>query len=229
LLRRVPRQERGRERVEKILNAAALLIAEVGVAAATTNAIAARARTSVGSLYQFFPNKDMIVAALAARYNDELRQLNERALPSDAAFASLEELVEYVVTPILQFHEDCPAYRHIYHATNGPEGTADRKPELHDAVVARLESVLQIRAPQLSADARHLHATVAVLTVHALLDFAMTASPMTRDGIVHELKRLMVSYLETVIDDHDDRSTVTQHATHSADLMQSASSVTASS
>jgi len=51
LMRRVPQQDRGQRRVEKILDAAAEVIAEVGVQAATTNAIAARAETSVGSLY----------------------------------------------------------------------------------------------------------------------------------------------------------------------------------
>ena len=199
VLRRVPRQERGRERVEKILDSAAAVIADVGVDAATTNAIAARAQTSVGSLYQFFPNKGMIVEALAARYNVELRRINERALPLEAAFVALSTLVEHVVTPMLQFHLDNPAYRYIYHATNGPQGPSCDEAELHKAVVARVETVLRVRAPAMRAETRHLHATVAVLTVHALLGFAMTASIATREGIVRELKRMMVAYVEHAI------------------------------
>ncbi|HSB53997.1 MAG TPA: helix-turn-helix domain-containing protein, partial [Gemmatimonadales bacterium] len=71
---RQPRQERGERRVEEILDAAAAVIAEGGVEAATTNAIAERAGSSVGSLYHFFPHKDAIVLALAERYEAELRR-----------------------------------------------------------------------------------------------------------------------------------------------------------
>lgn len=196
LLRRVPRQERGRERVGKILDAAATVIAEVGVDTMTTNAIAARANTSVGSLYQFFPNKEAIVEALAARYNTELRRINESAMSAEANFLPLPELVERIITPLFRFHEANPAYRHVYHAMNGPDGPSCGEAELHTAVVTRLENILEARSAAMPAEQRHMYATVSVLAVHALLGFAMTASPAMRDGIVRELKRLMVSYME---------------------------------
>ena len=63
-----PLQARGHRRVDLLLDAAAAVVAEVGVEAATTNAIAARAKTSVGSLYQFFPDKDALVWALGQRF-----------------------------------------------------------------------------------------------------------------------------------------------------------------
>ena len=56
--RRIPRQSRGQARVELLLDAAAELIAESGIASATAEAIALKARTAKGSLYQFFPNRD---------------------------------------------------------------------------------------------------------------------------------------------------------------------------
>jgi AcrR family transcriptional regulator len=199
LLRRVPRQERGRERVGKILDAAAAVIAEVGVDTMTTNAIAARANTSVGSLYQFFPNKEAIVEALAARYNTELRRINEEAMSSEATFLPLDELIERIITSLLRFHEANPAYRHVYHAMNGPDGPSCGEAELHKAVVSRLEAVLDSRASAMLPEQRHIHATVSVLTVHALLGFAMTASPTMREGIARELKRLMVAYMEDAI------------------------------
>lgn len=199
LLRRVPRQERGRERVGKILDAAAEVIAEVGVDTMTTNAIATRASTSVGSLYQFFPNKEAIVEALAARYNTELRRINESAMSAEATFLPLPELVDRIVTPLLRFHEENPAYRHVYHAMNGPDGPSCGEAELHKAVVIRLEALLEARAPAMPPEQRHVHATVSVLTVHALLGFAMTATPGMRDGIVRELKRLMAAYIEDAV------------------------------
>src|SRR6185369_14096948 len=67
-LRRAPQQARGQRRVSKILDAADQIFAETGYEEATTNAIAIRANTSIGSLYQFFPNKHAILNALANRY-----------------------------------------------------------------------------------------------------------------------------------------------------------------
>lgn len=200
LLRRVPRQERGHERVDKLLDAAAEVIAEVGVEATTTNAIASKARTSVGSLYQFFPNKNAIVEALAARYNAELRKMNEETMPTDASQTPLPELMERIIMPAFEFYLRNPAYRHVYHALHGPDrdDPSCGEAELHKSVVARTEALLASRSPNTPQEQRHLQATVSVLASHALLSFAMAASPATRDGMVGELKRLLVAYIRDV-------------------------------
>lgn len=66
--RRSPKQARSRERVDAILDAAEAVFLERGFATATTNQIAARAGTSIGSLYRFFPNKEALLVALAERF-----------------------------------------------------------------------------------------------------------------------------------------------------------------
>ena len=67
-LRRQPQQKRSQKRVEKILDAAAIVFDEVGFEAATSHTIAERANTAVGSLYQFFPDKLAIFNALELRH-----------------------------------------------------------------------------------------------------------------------------------------------------------------
>jgi AcrR family transcriptional regulator len=62
--RRAPKQLRSRRTVARILHAAARVFAEDGFEAATTNRVAERAEVSVGSLYQFFPNKAALLLAL---------------------------------------------------------------------------------------------------------------------------------------------------------------------
>ncbi|MET9339711.1 helix-turn-helix domain-containing protein, partial [Nonomuraea sp. NPDC003804] len=69
--RPVRRQARGLKRMAEILDAAELVIAEVGYPDLTTNQVAARAGMSPGSLYQFFRNKDEILDGLVARYTVE--------------------------------------------------------------------------------------------------------------------------------------------------------------
>jgi AcrR family transcriptional regulator len=69
---RAPQRERGRARVAALLAAATEVFAEKGYDAATMTEIAARAGASIGSLYQFFPTKELIAEALHAQNSDDL-------------------------------------------------------------------------------------------------------------------------------------------------------------
>ena len=98
-LRRTPRQQRGRERVERLLEAASRLIAEKGSDALRMSEVAAGAGVSIGSLYQYFPDKAAILRTLAERYLAEDRVCIAEALsavrePGDlpAAFAGLLDI-----------------------------------------------------------------------------------------------------------------------------------------
>lgn len=66
--RKSPSQERSRQTVERLLDAATRIFHEHGYAGATTNDIADEAGLSIGSLYQYFPNKDALLAALTKRH-----------------------------------------------------------------------------------------------------------------------------------------------------------------
>lgn len=67
-IRRRPRQSRSRHTVEAVLAAVPLVIQRHGPASLTTNRIAEVAGVSIGSLYQYFPDKQSIVAALLERH-----------------------------------------------------------------------------------------------------------------------------------------------------------------
>src|SRR5260370_40812254 len=73
-------QKRSRVTVETLLDATARVLTRHGYDRASTNRIAATAGVSVGSLYQYFPNKEALVAALVARPNREMLPLLRGAL-----------------------------------------------------------------------------------------------------------------------------------------------------
>ncbi|MGL3606577.1 TetR/AcrR family transcriptional regulator [Rhizobium sp. G187] len=73
-----PKRKRGIARVAKLLDAGAAVFAEQGYKAATMTEIAARAGAPIGSLYQFFPNKDVLADALVARYGEHVEAALER-------------------------------------------------------------------------------------------------------------------------------------------------------
>ncbi|WP_246248923.1 TetR/AcrR family transcriptional regulator [Chelativorans alearense] len=77
---RSPSQKRSRERVERILAVAADLIEEAGSDAMKMSEVAARAGISIGSLYQYFPDKAAVIRTLAERYNEGNRHCIAEAL-----------------------------------------------------------------------------------------------------------------------------------------------------
>ena len=96
---RKPSQERSRQKVELMLEAATRILEKDGVEGLTTNAIAAVAGVSIGTLYQYFPNKTAILDALAEH---ELSGLSARLIEvmQDASLATTESRVAAVVSAV---------------------------------------------------------------------------------------------------------------------------------
>lgn len=85
-----PKRKRGIARVAKLLDAGAAVFAEQGYKAATMTEIAARAGAPIGSLYQFFPNKDVLADALVARYAEHIEAALDRIKAEAAALDGLQ-------------------------------------------------------------------------------------------------------------------------------------------
>ncbi|NDZ78051.1 TetR/AcrR family transcriptional regulator [Streptomyces sp. SID10853] len=101
--RKEPRQVRAELTRQRILTAAAHVFAEHGYAAGTTNRIAEQAGVSIGSLYQYYPNKDAILAELVTRHLDAgaaaMSRRRSGALPE-----SLEEIIRLFVRTSIENH-----------------------------------------------------------------------------------------------------------------------------
>lgn len=99
--RKFPRQERSRRTVDRILEAAAQVFHDAGYTSATTNDIALEAGISVGSLYQYFPNKDAILVALTRRHIDSatagLINLVSALSPEDGIRETFRTVVDFLV------------------------------------------------------------------------------------------------------------------------------------
>lgn len=78
--RKTPRQARSKVMVETILDATARVLIEQGFSGTTTNRVAERAGISVGSLYQYFPSREALVAAVARRYSETMKASLEALL-----------------------------------------------------------------------------------------------------------------------------------------------------
>lgn len=95
--RKAPSQPRSAHTVEAILEGAAHILERHGLDAYTTNAIAARAGVSIGSLYQYFPTKDAVTVALIERERTGLVRDAMQALEPEDRCVALRQLIEVAV------------------------------------------------------------------------------------------------------------------------------------
>ena len=108
------RQLRGQQRMQLLLDVAEQLVAEIGFDATTTNAIAARAGMSPGSLYQFFPNKDAVAEALATRYLEQLHATQAYSFAPEIVHLPLDALIDRVVDPLVALHIAHPEFWTVF-------------------------------------------------------------------------------------------------------------------
>lgn len=200
--RREPRQERSRQQVNKILDAAAHIFAETHYDTATTNAIAERAGVSIGSLYQFFPNKAAIFHALTVRYHTQLHALlNEMTAPEEMAQLPLAQLIETTIDTFYQFARSRPGFTEIMLSARSSPELASSDNALIQESMRRYAELLEARAPPLDPERRHLLAKVSVETADALLRLAITSEPPLNAQVLAEAKALLLAYLAPAINE----------------------------
>lgn len=129
--RRSPSQQRSRERVERMLAAASALIAEQGSDAMRMGEVAEKAGVSIGSLYQFFPDKRAIVWALAERYTAESQACISAALKDVSDAEGFKSAFSELVDIYYQLFLAEPVIRDVWSGTQADK--ALRALELADS------------------------------------------------------------------------------------------------
>lgn len=110
--RKSPRQARSQAMVEAILEATARVLAERGYAGTNTNVVAERAGVSVGSVYQYFPNKDALVTALHERHGAQMYAAIAAVL-GDERPDGLRGHVQAMVRALLAAHRVAPELHRV--------------------------------------------------------------------------------------------------------------------
>lgn len=134
--RRRPTQSRSQVTLDIILEAAALVFSEHGYAAGTTNRIAQRAGVSVGSFYQYFPNKDAVLVALVEnRVNAGMRSVETLLSDAVGTASDLDALLRSFVTAMVTLHAHEPDLHRVLFEE------APHPPEMHECVLQTEEAL----------------------------------------------------------------------------------------
>jgi AcrR family transcriptional regulator len=197
-LRRQPQQVRGQQRIHRILNAAEEILADVGYDNATTNAIAARAETSIGSLYQFFPNKEAILKAIVLRYLEEMRALFDQTLTTEALETlPLPLFLERIIYGLAQLRESHAGFRPLFLASQVSSDVVENTSELKSEIMQRIHQLLALRNPALSEQQCVICARTCVALFQALMSLAMDLQGQARVDQLNELRTVLLYYLQT--------------------------------
>lgn len=199
--RKAPSQERAIATVDAILGATARILVSRGYAELTTNHVAKRAGVSVGTLYEWFPGKEALVAGLVDRHLARVEaRLEERALAlAGAAFSMGPTAIgSALAEAMVELHEDDPRlHRALTEEVPLPAETRARIRALEEQMVERL-AILFAAHPQIATREPLLTARMVVVLLEAATHRWATdrsGEPIARDVLVRELANMIGAYL----------------------------------
>ena len=197
--RRVPTQERAKQRVSRIIDAAAYVFAEEGFEAATMEGIAARAETSIGSIYQFFPNKLALFDALARHYHDKLRMFFDVLLGGPLLEQPWEDILDSGIDALAAFHEQEPGFRAVWVGLHLTDAMITEGEALNREFAKRIEAVLAAKLAGLPAKSRPVVATMMVEILTAIL-IVSARRPAEANALLGETKAMLKRYLAPYVE-----------------------------
>ena len=197
--RKRPKQERSGATVEAILEAAAQIFERHGYAAGTTNRIAARAGVSIGSLYQYFPNKDAILVALVHRHIAESTAVLGPHLERLSCGARFDDVLPDIVNAMVMLHALAPGlHRVLFEETQLP-------PTLRAELDGLEDRLVDLTADALAADP-HSHSThprlsarIVISAIEGLTHRLVLRPPpgVAPEAIAGEIAVLVRAYIQT--------------------------------
>jgi AcrR family transcriptional regulator len=186
------RQARGQRRIAAILEAAAALFTSRGVEGTTMSAIAAESGTSIGSLYQFFPNREALVEALAEQYLADWQRMRGglTTLRPRALRASIDAGIDARV----KFHLDHAAVSRLLETnTSTARAIHELQTELGSAV-----AFLSSYGPGIRKETLRRYARMVNAMVNGVMNTIVygTLSAAQRGALIDELKTVVHAYVE---------------------------------
>ncbi|HET9658630.1 MAG TPA: TetR/AcrR family transcriptional regulator [Kineosporiaceae bacterium] len=197
-VRRTPQQARSRARVERLLAAADGLLAAEGYQALTVRRLAEHAEVPVGTIYQFFPDKQAIVDALARRYLDEFAGVIQE-LVDRAGRERWADPVQTLLDAFVGAYRDRPGYLAIWTGRHLSPLLRQADEENNALIADGLRRVLlaQLDVPDDAELARACQ--VAVRVCDALLQYAFRQGAQADADVLAELVRLERLYLADLL------------------------------
>jgi AcrR family transcriptional regulator len=193
-LRRVPVQGRSLARVQRMLDACAEIVDELGYEGLTTTLLAEKAGVAIGSVYQFFPDKRAVVQALTQRSLEAyLLRLSERL--AEAELTDWWDGVDAAIEEYIHMHRTVPGFRTLHFGDVVDVHLLDDEQHNNVVIASQLAEVLAARFAVADMARLRFALAIAVEAADALIKFAFRRDPNGDEGVFNEAKALIRDYL----------------------------------
>ncbi|MFI0713503.1 TetR family transcriptional regulator [Streptomyces inhibens] len=193
-LRRLPVQKRSVERFERLLDACAELLDEVGYAALTTKEVARRAEVPIGTLYQFFSDREGLIGALAARNLESFLARVEDRLEREAP-DGISGIVDVTVDEFVAMRRSIAGFGVVDFGAVGQDHILEPNRDNNTAVAGSLRALTaSLTGVQDNAELE-IAVRVALECADGVLKLAFRTDPQGDPQLIAECKRVLNSYL----------------------------------
>jgi AcrR family transcriptional regulator len=197
--RKAASQERSRRTVDAIVEGATRVLVKEGYDRASTNKIAAVAGVSIGSLYQYFPSKEALVAAVSERHSHEVLQLMRNALAKVAA-RPIEVAAREFVSVAIDAHRVNPRLHRVLAEQVPRIGRLKNVEAINEDVYALIRGYLDAHRDEIGVADVDMAAFICVTAVDALTHAAVLRRPdilsnENAEKFVDQVTDLVVRYL----------------------------------
>lgn len=192
-------QERSRAMVDTLIEATARILVREGFDKASTNRIADAAGVSVGSLYQYYPSKEALVAAVIDRHNQETMRVVRGAL-AEVAAQPIETAVRTLVAVAIKAHRIDPKLHRVLTEQLPRTGRLEKVEAFNRQYYALFRAYLEDHRDELRTVDLELATFVCVTSIEALAHTAVlhrsdTLTDETVAALIDEATHLVVGYL----------------------------------
>jgi AcrR family transcriptional regulator len=193
-------QERARATVDALVEATARILIKEGFDKASTNRIAEKAGVSIGSLYQYFPGKEALVAAVIDRHNEDVMRLVRGAL-AEVESQPIEKAVRRLVAVAIEAHRIDPRLHRVLAEqiprTGRLENVETFNREAHARFLAYLEGHRdELRVTDLKLAAFLCATSIEAISHNAVLHRDEVLSERSMEKLVDQTTRLVMGYLK---------------------------------
>jgi AcrR family transcriptional regulator len=191
---RTPKLRRGKARVAALMEAAAAVFAEKGYDGATMTEIAAKAGAAIGSLYQFFPTKELLATALHDEQLGALSQMFE-AMRDGPAATTAAEAADRLFGGLSEFLVHHPAFVALAERRAVDK---TRKRVTRTLMQHQIAALLTRASPALPPGRSEVMAMVILQLLKATVAISGSDDARTRDAALAELRQMLRTHLEAV-------------------------------
>ena len=189
-------QDRSKATVDALLAATARVLVKEGYDHASTNKIADAAGVSIGSLYQYFPSKEALVAAVIERHIDGMIEV-VRASAARVALLPLREAARELVGVMIEAHRVDPKLHRVLVEQIPRIGNMEHIEAVDDEALGLVRAYLEVHREELGVQDLEMAAFLAVGAVEAMTHMAVLRRPelLSDARFVDEVANLVVRYL----------------------------------